>query len=338
MIESDIQVNRHSENMMLFFVYSRFLRDKSTRRQLYKDLAQTFNESSPDHLRTLNSQFRKFIRERPASANPNSINNSPKMTIQKTSHAKNIQPKANEIGPDLLTLGKTPPADLRSRLRSEDGLQVLEEYMRIYGTQIIQFILENLDKLKSTADFLAAGVADVVRRAQKIELESRESHSQEHLEVLFQDPNEMKNEKSVAEIPKGIRNIGYTCYSSCILQMLFHHPRFMRRVCRFRVDRAKQVELTQRAAILAVGDKKRHKLQLTLNGSRFLESLQELFRELASGSDCQASPSEVFERMVTGDGRKMFQVGVQEDVVEFMDGFFELAVAGYRLDAEVRLI
>lgn len=136
--------------------------------------------------------------------------------------------------------------------------------------------------------------------------------------------------------PKGITNIGNTCYSSCILQILFHQPRFLKKIAKFAAAEEKRGKYLRRMAEPAgLSAEKKRKYGLALRGARFVESLQRFFKQMLVGRSEWVSPADVFAAMVSADNARMFSVGVQEDVVEFLGAAFQLIEAGFRLDRQV---
>ena len=144
-------------------------------------------------------------------------------------------------------------------------------------------------------------------------------------------------EVMVSAHPKGIQNIGNSCYSSCILQILYYQPRFLKKIAKFRLNEEKRVKYQQKLSLSDLPPLKQRKYKTALNGARFVRSLQRFFKKMTVAKSEWVSPSDVFAKMVTTDNARIFQVGVQEDVVEFLARAFRLIEAGFRMDEQVAL-
>lgn len=337
-MDPHIEVSPKQEKLMLHYIYSKYMQDKATRKKLYKDLKKNYQNISKKDLCKLDRKFQKFIAKKSRSSKQIPEKNSTSTQTQKIEIAAESRPTTKLQNNHSSEFKDSSQETKKMVIKLEDlaNLDILQQYLKTYGTKIVQFVTELYLKGDLTPDSLSTKIVDFVREIQQSEKNTVNfEESKENLIMFHQSPNGNVSAQDSANLPKGIQNIGHTCYSSCILQILYHFPQFVKKICKFRQDDAKRSELMTRIESLGVNDKHRHKLQLVVNGGRFIQSLQELFRELTVGHADRASPSKVFGHMIAGDGRKMFQVGVQEDVVEFMDCFFQLITAGYELHEQV---
>lgn len=132
--------------------------------------------------------------------------------------------------------------------------------------------------------------------------------------------------------PKGIKNIGNTCYSSCILQIMLHNYKFSSTICKYRVNKSKFKHCQESVKSKNLDRTKKLTAQFILNGSRFIITLQKLFMNLISDSNDQANPQELFDHLVDRQGKAKFEIGRQEDIFEFMDSAFQLIEEGFKLN------
>lgn len=133
-------------------------------------------------------------------------------------------------------------------------------------------------------------------------------------------------------LPKGIQNIGNTCYSSCILQIMLYNSKFSSTICKYRVNKDLREFCEKQLQSKILGPKKIQENQFIINGSEFILALQRFFLDLISDFPRQANPQNLFERLVDWEGRAKFKIGNQQDVFEFMDSVFQLIEEGYKLN------
>lgn len=109
-----------------------------------------------------------------------------------------------------------------------------------------------------------------------------------------------------SQLPCGIMNVGNSCYSSSVFQILFNYPHFAETICRFR--------LSKDAESLPEKEKK---------GVLLVQSLQKMFGFLTKGKRMAIDPKEILELLVNPDTGERFVDGRQKDVTEFLDILFK---------------
>ena len=135
--------------------------------------------------------------------------------------------------------------------------------------------------------------------------------------------------------PKGIQNIGNTCYSSSMLQILYYQRRFLKKVAKFRLCKQRQDRYNRKLASAEKSQDRTTRLRMSLHGARFILSLQRFFASMLESHTERVNPANVLANLVDWDNTLLFQAGAQQDAVEFMEAVFRLVEAGLRLDAKV---
>lgn len=105
--------------------------------------------------------------------------------------------------------------------------------------------------------------------------------------------------------PMGLINIGNTCYSAAIFQVLYSLPTFMREISQIKVNQE-----------LCDGQDTKLESRLARSGMRTIAALQKLLPEMAFGLRKYADPSALMGSVVDDQG-EMLKIGQEKDIVEF---------------------
>ena len=348
-------MSEKDEEAILHYMYQKYLYKLSKRKKLCKSLKAKYRNMSQEELRHLNHKSEQFFKNHDSASKPQ---------INTQNDAENPDPSNPETGAKKTDSTQGPAEPPKPDLGDPRNVSIFGEYIKKFGKDLLEKLQkfnyysgltpENIQKqIMKFIQFMLTEEENSKKKERAHDAEGDEKSQAQNgekkpkkpryrlIEMNRPEPLQTMEKPAITQPklvdPKGIINIGNTCYSSSVLQVLFHFPRFTKKIGRFRLDRSKRMKLLKELQSALRNPEKKHKLQLTLFGAKFIESLQWLFEQLGSSEHSSVSPSRVFGCMLRGDGSKMFELGAQEDVLEFMDGLFKLVTAGYSLHEKVRL-
>ena len=225
-------------------------------------------------------------------------------------------------------------------LQDPKNVGIFQAYVAKFGKTLLRDLtatgkFSEWSTKKTTKKFMKALKAAMRSDSEQ---EGHSGHSAEAEAAVCADegqtsPNPEPFPGKIAWQPKGILNVGNSCYSACILQILLYQPKFVFKVCKFRVDSEKRRRCS--AKLTEAKGAKRAKLQMRLSGAEFIESLQGFVGQMIAGRDGYVDPSDVFSKLVDSEGKAKFADQSQEDALEFLDCVFKLVNHGMHLGPRV---
>ena len=336
------EISQQTDELLLFYVYFKYLRGMDDLTRFYDHLKNKFSRLSKSQIDKYKNKFYYLISNGSidqAQSNdhqtqnrfyPNGTDPSKEDVYGIGSHTANRRMSNYVLTSDRMTVSPNTHA---LQIESQENLEPNQHRSAQTVLQKRQFLgLEPdspdsqypLPSHQQRASNFSGSNQPILQNTIQTKMASNHQISQNHV-----------TGRAAEDLPTGIINMGNTCYSSCILQILYHYPGFAKPICKFRIDEAKKSRFENLAQTLKNSKSQSGKHQLILNGSLLIETLQNFFYQLTAAGNNQADPSDVLSKMVSRDGNELFAIGKQEDVVEFMNCAFDLIEAGLELDQRV---
>lgn len=143
--------------------------------------------------------------------------------------------------------------------------------------------------------------------------------------------NELLKKKSDPDDPVGMVNLGNTCYLNSLLQILLHSPCFVRKIIHLNLQNLSLERDPESDTNPQTRDS-----DFTENGLNLLKELQKLFALMLSGNQNRVNPESLLPFLMDKRNNKVIEIGLQRDLLEFLDIFFECLFVGFDFAKEVR--
>jgi hypothetical protein len=124
---------------------------------------------------------------------------------------------------------------------------------------------------------------------------------------------------------------------SSVLQILFYHPQFSKKICRFRIDPDKKLFYENQFYYSEVSKKEKEKFKNILQGSELILNLQQYFHQLLENNSEKADPLLFIIKLSQICKIKQFILGYRQGIAEFLDQVFKFIEAGFTINKTVRV-
>jgi hypothetical protein len=364
---------KDEEEMLSGYIYLKHMRNKKERKSYIKSLQSKYDKLSDLELQQYICKIQLFIREKftiKAEANPFGLEMKELFGLK-----KNFSEDNQVLAMLLSNLLKNPEyrkdflAKQKIDFKKKKNLIIFEKYIKKYGESLMKRIHKNKKKFSKSSNKVPQKMNEIMENLMhkndtkikefksdfedKIKSKQTSTMTKHSMLVLGKQEMLLKSEttssngtsdfgpesstnQSVSAV--AIADSKNTNYLSCLVQVLFHFPKFAKVVCKFRVDQEKKNKFLSKLVKEDVSKKKKLKISNALKGCNFICNLQTFFYNLLRKTNSKVDINELFKENNSPLSINFSEINNLNRIVDFIDFVFKYMVSGFKLNEKVFIL